>query len=297
MIGANFNHQFIDWAHDDIGEGFDHIGTLNTTVFTPNITIGLSDWWNITFSQTLGRRYMTWDIDEETLHHRSEGSDSDFDNAIGGYLGNSRILIRYLALNAGQGQGIRLFLGGGLTIPSKNTLTESPFYPSIGETQAHRHFSISQGVYNANFETQFFVKRMQNPVFIGGTFSTEIPLGKNEYGYKGSKLFDLSLSAFSKKINIIKGSIGCNLMIRHATEAYWNDDIAPNSESTLIVPGVGILWSLGFATLSVNIQHPVLINGRFGGGDGDPNEGIDTWQISIGMRRILDYYIPWLYWL
>ena len=40
MVGANFNYQFIDWAHDEITpEDFDHAGTLSATVFTPNITM------------------------------------------------------------------------------------------------------------------------------------------------------------------------------------------------------------------------------------------------------------------
>ena len=71
---------------------------------------------------------------------------------------------------------------------------------------------------------------------------------------------------------------------------------SPNSKSTIIIPGVGALWSLGFATLSVNVQKPIFIDGAFSGGDGNSNEKTDTWQISIGMRRILDYYIQWLYW-
>ena len=298
MVGANFNYQYIDWEHGDIGEGFDHEGTLSATIFSPNITIGLTDWWNITFSQVMGRRYMTWGVDSESIHHRNEGSESDFpDFAIGGYLGDSRILLRFLALNAGRGPGLRLFLGGGVGIPSKNTLTSDPFFLSNDEgIKPHRHFSMSEGIYKGIFETQFFVKRMQNPVFTGGTISFVLPLGESQYGYRGSRMVDLSLTAFSSKINLINGSIGGNLMIRNTSEAYWNGIAAPNSISTLIIPGIGTLWSLGFATLSVNLQYPIFIDGAFAGGDGDANENIDTWQVSIGMRRILDYYIPWLYW-
>ena len=298
MVGANFNYQFIDWEHGEIGEGFDHEGTLSATIFSPNITIGLTDWWNITFSQVMGRRDMTWGVDSESIHHRDEGSESDFpDFAIGGYLGDSRILLRFLALNAGRGPGLRLFLGGGVGIPSKNTLTSDPFFLSNDEgIKPHRHFSMSEGIYKGIFETQFFVKRMQNPVFTGGTFSVVLPLRESIYGYRGSRLVDLSLTAFSSKINIINGSIGGNLMIRNTSEAYWNDYPAPNSKSTLVIPGIGTLWSLGFATLSVNLQYPIFIDGAFAGGDGDTNENTDTWQVSIGMRRILDYTIPWLYW-
>ena len=298
MVGANFNYQFIDWQHGDIGEGFDHLGTLSATVFTPNITLGLTDWWNITFSQVMGRRYMTWGVDRITPHHRDEGSDSDFDNAIGGILGDSRIMLRFLAFNAGKGPGLRLFFGGGIGIPSKNQLKKSPFLknePGVPPPD-HRHFSMSEGIYKAIFETQFFVKRMKNPVFAGGTFSIEQPFEESEYGYKGSRLVDFSLTAFSKKIKLINGSIGGNIMVRNTSEAYWNRIEAPNSKSTIVIPGIGGLWSLGFATFSINVQKPIFIEGAFSGGDGDSNEKTDTLQISFGMRRILDYYIPWLYW-
>ena len=296
MVGANFNYQFIDWGHDKIpnsGEEFDHLGTLSAKIFTPNITIGITDWWNITFSQVFGRRVMTWDVkDNTTIHHRDEGSDTNFKNAVGGILGDSRLMLRFLALNAGKGPGLRLFLGGGIGIPSKNTLTSSPFLPLV----EHRHFSMSGGIYKAIFETQFFVKRTQNPVFAGGTFSIEQPLAESKYGYDGSRLVDVSLTAYSKKIKLINGSIGGNIMFRNTSEAYWNGTAAPNSKSTIIIPGVGALWSLGFATLSVNVQKPIFIDGAFSGGDGNSNGKTDTWQISIGMRRILDYYIQWLYW-
>ncbi len=301
MVGANFNYQFIDWAHADNPEdpeGFDHAGTLSATVFTPNITIGLTDWWNITFSQVIGKRVMTWGVkDRITIHHRDEGSDTDFINkngdiqANGGLLGDSRILVRFLALNAGKGSGLRLFLGGGIGIPSKNALTSSPFITDV----PHRHFSMSDGVYKGIFETQFYVKRMQNPVFIGGTFSVQVPLRKSQYGYTGSRLVDLTFTAFSKKVNLIKGSIGGNIMIRNTTESSWNGYIAPNSKSTMVIPGVGVIWNLGFAAISVNLQNPIFIDGAFSGGDGSSNEKTETWQVSIGIRRMLNYTIPWLY--
>jgi len=300
MVGANFNYQFIDWAHDEIAEeNFDHKGTLSAKVFTPNITIGLTDWWNITFSQVFGKRVMTWDVKDNTsIHHRDEGSDTDFINntgdiqANGGLLGDSRIMLRFLALNAGTGSGLRLFLGGGIGIPSRNTLTSSPFVFD----KEHRHFSMSEGIYKAIFETQFFVKRTKNPVFAGGTFSIEQPLVESDYGYKGSRLVDFSFTAYSKKIKILNGSIGGNIMVRNTSEAYWNGIESPNSKSTIVIPGIGGLWSLGFATLSVNVQKPIFIEGAFSGGDGGSNEKTDTIQISIGMRRILNYYIQWLYW-
>ena len=293
MVGTSFNYQFIDWAHDKIaGEDFEHKGTLSSTVITPTITVGLNDWWNITFIQVIGRRAMTWGVQDPSLHHRAEASDSKFVNAIGGILGDSRIMLRFLALNAGKGPGLRLFLGGGIGIPSKNILIESPFISDY----EHRHFSMSEGIYKAIFETQIFVKRMKNPVFAGGTFSIEQPLGESEYGYKGSRLIDFSLTAFSKKIKIINGSIGGNIMFRNTSESSWKGIDAPNSKSTIVIPGISGLWSLGFATLSVNLQKPIFIDGSVSGGEGDLKEKTDTWQVSLSMRKILEYTIPWLYW-
>ena len=267
MVGIDNNYQYIDWGHPEIdgedanyndGDG-DHLGTLSAKIVSPSITIGLNNYLNMTVSQVFGIRSMTWGKDWDSKHHREEDSSTDFENAVGGLLGDSRLMLRYLLLNDGAGPGIRLFFGAGLVIPSKNTLTSSPFFPSPEETESHRHFNMSEGVYKAVIEIQYFVKRKLNPVFIGGTLSIEQPLGESEYGYKASRMTDLSFTAFSKRINLIKASIGASIMVRHTTEGYWNDDDpAPNSESFLIIPGMGFLWNVGFGTLAVNLQKPIF---------------------------------------
>ena len=305
MVGTDINYQFIDWAHDEIeGEQEpnssefvgDHLGALSAYIVNPSITIGLSDFWNLTFSQVIGKRHMTWGNERETVHHRDESSDSDFeDQAIGGLLGDSRLIFRYLALNAGSGSGKRLFFGGGLVIPSKNTLTADPFQFGM-ENKNHRHFSMSEGVYKGVFETQYFIKRMTNPVFVGGTFSIEEPLGESEHGFKASRMIDLSFTAFTKKINLINGSMGASLMFRRTYEGFWNGEPAPNSESLLVTPGVGLLLNAKVGVLALNIQKPYFIDGSASGGNSASQEKTDVWQMSVSFRRILDYSIPWLYW-
>jgi hypothetical protein len=309
MVGADFNYQYIDWKHDPLkgsDESFEtdengdpvghHIGTLSAYVVNPSITIGLSDYWNFTFSQVIGKRQMTWGKDKESVHHREEGSDTDFENqAIGGLLGDSRLMFRYLAINAGSGSGKRLFFGGGLVIPSKNTLTANPFKLGIDNTN-HRHFSMSEGVYKGVFETQYFIKRMTNPVFVGGTFSIVEPLGESDHGFKASRMIDLSFTAFTKKINFINGSMGASLMFRHTSEGFWNDVPAPNSESLLVTPGVGLLLNTKVGVLALNLQKPFFINGGVSGENSASQEDTNVWQISVSFRRILDYSIPWLYW-
>ena len=85
---------------------------------------------------------MTWAGDTTTIHHRDEGTESNYNNAIGGYLGDTKFMLRYLVFNDGQGPGKRLFLGGGLILPSKNTLSSDPFFLNDKKKETdHRHLA------------------------------------------------------------------------------------------------------------------------------------------------------------
>ena len=297
MFGLDNNVQHIDWWHEALpgsGEGFAHEGTLTSTISNPTITIGLTNYWNMTLGVYVGQRTMDWTGDTTTIHHRDEGTESNFLNAIGGYLGDTKLLFRYLVFNDGQGPGRRFFLGGGLVLPSKNTLTSDPFFLNGEEQVDHRHFTISEGLYKGCFEVQFFKKQTKNPVFFGGTLSGEIPLSENKYGFKGSNIYDLSLTVFSKKISLINGSLGGSIITRHTTKAYWNGTTAPNSRATVLTVGLGGLWNLDIGSISVNVQKPFFIEGAFSGIEGELDQRVGTWQASISYRKLLDIVIPWL---
>ena len=298
MFGLDNVNQYIDWWHDALpgpGEGFDHEGTLTSVVFTPTLTIGLSNYWNFTLGQSIGNRIMTWDGDTTTIHHRDEGTNSDFKNAEGGMLGDTRFVFRYLAFNDGQGAGKRWFLGSGLVIPSKNALTSAPFFLSGEEKKAeHRHFSMSEGVYKGILEMQYFKKQMTNPVFMGGTIMAELPINKNTYGYKASQLYSLSLTVFSKLIPKIKGSLGGSMIAQHTTEAYWNGLAAPNSSATVITVGGGVLWNTTIGGVGVNIQKPFFMGGTFSGTESKVDQRVGAWQVSLSYRRLLNFMIPWI---
>ena len=297
MFGLDNSNQYIDWWHEalpDTGEGFDHEGTLTSVILSPTITIGLSNYWNFTLGQSIGNRTMTWDGDATTIHHRDEGTDEDYFNAIGGYLGDTKLMLRYLVFNDGQGPGKRLFLGGGFILPSKNSLSSDPFFLSGSEKTDHRHFALSEGIYKGCFEIQLFKKKMTNPVFMGGTIYVEKALAENDYGFKASDIYDLSLTAFSKKIPTIGGSLGANIITRHTTKAYWNQFEAPNSRATVVTVGFGGLWDLAVGGVSLNIQKPFFIKGAFSGIEGEQGQRVDVWQVSLSYRRLLDFVIPWL---
>lgn len=297
MITFDNINQYIDWWHEILpgsGENFDHKGTLSSVVFSPGLTIGLTNYWNLSISQVIGTRYMTWEGDTSTIHHRDEGSHSDFLNAVGGLLGDSRLVFRYLLYNDGQGAGKRLFIGGGVVLPSKNTITSDPFFLKGEEKTNHRHFSMSEGAYKVVVESQYYKKRLTNPVFIGGSITIEAPLSTNGYGYKASNLYDISLTALTKEIPKLSMSISFGFTTRHSTKAYWNDIPTPNSRSTTLTPSFGFIWNLKNGGLSLGLQKPFFLDGRFSGIEGDVNQKVSAYQISLSYRRTLDYIIPWL---
>ena len=298
MFNLDNANQHIDWWHEAVpgsGEGFDHEGTLTTLMLSPAITIGLSNYWNMTITQVLGNRIMTWDGDTTTVHHRDENSLSDFINATGGLIGDTRLMFRYLLYNDGQGSGRRLFFGGGLVFPSKNTITSDPFFLNGEDKTKHRHFSISEGVQKGVLELQYYKKRTTTPVFIGGSITMETPLSENEYGYRASQLYDANITALTKKISKIGASVGGNLSIRQTTQSYWNQKPSPNSKATIFSPGISFLWNIKMGGLALGIQKPIFI---YGGMSGTESENLDqemnAWQITLSYRRVLDFIIPWL---
>ena len=306
MFTSDYIYQSIDWEHSPIGnEPFEHFGLLNSNILNIGLTIGLNDYWNVSLSQLLVERCMDWEAPHDSDHHRTECSSSDFDNSKGGYLGDTRFNFKYLLTNQGKGPGNRVFIGGGLVIPSKNVLTESPFLTFVDETLNeqyfdHRHFALSDGSYKIFTDFQFFKKRMKMPVFWGTTFSYEYPLNESKYGFYPSKVYDLSFMALSGPVNIktdfIKiSSIGLNFSIKHTTESKWDDIIAPNSKSTTYIPGLSVLFMSKIGTFGVNIQKPYMDNLATNDG-GAVEQDAEIWQFSISYRKILDKYIDKLYW-
>ena len=298
MLSLDNINQYIDWWHEALPnsqETFDHNGLMGSIIFSPSITVGLTNYWNLTATQSFGTRIMSWKGDSTTIHHRNETSVSGFRNAIGGYLGDAKLMLRYLVFNDGQGNGRRFFIGSGLIVPSKNTLTSDPFFLSGEEKDDHRHFSMSEGVFKALFELQYFKKNIKNPVFIGGSLSASMPLSKNGYGYEGSNELVVGFNVLFKEIIKARLSPAINLSLRYIGQAYWNDIEAPNSEALILKPGLSFSRVVGSGVLGVAVLKPLFIEGEFSGAD---IEGLDSkisaYQMTISFRMILDYTIPWL---
>ena len=303
MLSTNYNLQYIDWSHEQIlGENFKHDGNLITNLISPTITIGLSDYLNISYQQVLGIRSMDWYGSQESEHHRDEHSLSDFLNARGSIFGDANIKVKYLLANTGALSGSRIFLGAGLTIPSNSVLTSNPFEQSIDGTalNEHRHFSLSEGVYKSNFELQYYIKQTKNkkflPSFYGITYNYINPISENEYGYLpgntnsiiGSVLFATKLkNKWSPK------GLSFGLMYAKTDKAYWNNTYAPYSDTEVIIPTIGLIFNnMDYGSFSLNLKFNIN-NGAIP--ETAPDSEVSVIELSIGYRKTLDYVIPWLY--
>lgn len=324
MVFADVSYQHFDWWHDlvpgaiatnGVPEDFEHVGLFNNKSVNVGFSLGINDYWNVTISQLFSKRCMEWEgpVDEFgnslTVHHRTECSsegffDGDKTIAYGGYSGDARINFRYLLSNQGKGPGNRLFFGFGLDIPSDNVITESPWKKTNGEYTPHRHFYLSDGAYKANFEIQFYKKRMSFPVFWGGTFSIKFPLNESKFGFTPSNNYQLNLIGMSgsKSFQSIKfgdyslSSIGFSLILIHNSRSSWEDlGNTPNSKSSMYIPGISILIGSknggGFGlTLSRGYQYYSQDQ------QSDIKETNDTYSISLNYRKVLDPVIEKLYW-
>ena len=286
-----------DWEHEQIDENepFDHKGDLLSYTFSPTLSIGINNYWMFSLTQHFGYRGMGWQVNENSMHHRTENSTTDFINAIGGILGDTHLKLRYLVLNTGSMEGYRFFLGYGLIKPSKNTLTSDPFFLDGTEIDEHRHFKISDGAYKSIYEIQLYKKQPYNPIFYGFSIKTILPMEVNKYGFKPSKYYEFSFTMLSSKINSINGSIGFNFSLLNTTESYWNDIQSPNSKSTMLVTGFSFTKNLSKSSFIIGIQKPFFLEGTLAStNEGDFKQYVNAIQLSIGYRRILNISIPFL---
>ena len=268
------------------GEPFKHSGLLNTYLIRPSIIYGVSDKFNIMASTAIGMRSMIWTGSKTSVHHRTESTLTDFKNAEPGMLGDTQLLIRYLAKNDGLGEGSRVILGGGLSVPSKSQLTADPFFLNGEEKGEHRHFSMSSGTYKYVLESQIFFKQPANPVFYGGFITFERALKESEHGYLPPSLLNASLSTTFKRFDAMDSSIGYGLGLLQSGKGYWNGKEEPNSESLSLIPSVSFLVNSRFGALSFNLQKPVFIKGVFITNEGDIKQGSNIWQFAISLRKV-----------
>ena len=301
MGSIDSSYELLDWSHSPVSnENYSHFGTLTSYVLNPSLTIGLSDYLNLTISKTIGTRIMNYEEVSgvnPTPHHRDEGTDTDFlDQANGGLLGDTRLLLRYLILNDGM-KGTRFFIGTGLTIPSQARLTKSPFIKNNDDSyDDHRHFAMSEGNYQWMGELQFFRKLSPPVIFWGISTSFSYPIAENNEGFLAPVKVDLSFTLLTKKIKLINASLGMYIQYKYSGHSAWNGLKDKNSEGKVFTPGFGIIWTtknkLG---LAINFLYPNLLeNYNLSAIESNVDSNVNSFQISMGIRKTFDYSIKFL---
>ena len=71
MLFGDYSSQTFDWWHAEVpdayivgtdqNENFEHNGLLENKILNLGFTLGLSDYWNLSLTQMLSERCMTWD--------------------------------------------------------------------------------------------------------------------------------------------------------------------------------------------------------------------------------------------
>ena len=322
MLNIDASYQYIIWSHDELlYEPFIHEGSLITYMLDPKITVGINEFFNITFSQQIGVRQMMWKTKELSIHHRTENTLTDYVKpngdlqARGSILGDSKFSIKYLHKDAGIKDGFRIYYGLGFIIPSKSILLADPFvFPddendisawNSGEYN-HRHFSLSSGVYKASIETQIFYKQSLNPMFFGSVVNVDIPLSENKYDFSSGLNYSIASTMVWKrnnynenKFNVLPLGFVFGFSYVAFEESSWNNIPIPNSKSTLIIPSIGGVFPTNQGAISISIRKPIFIEGKsiMAGNNVSPdvlNNKTDVYEISFGYRRNLGYMIPWL---
>ena len=185
-----------------------------------------------------------------------------------------------------MGEGLRVILGGGLSVPSKSVLTSDPFFLNGEEKTDHRHFSLSTGSYKYIIESQLFIKRPANPVFYGGFVIYEHPVSENEHNYLPPPLLNISLSATFKRFDKWDSSVGYGAGILQSGNGYWNGIREPNSKSLSIAPTISYLVNSSGGAFAFNISKPFFFEGSFSSNEGDIGQGSNIWQFTVSFRKI-----------
>ena len=250
-----------------------HEGSLNSNIGEMNFNYGFSENWNIETSLNFGIRGMDF-IGKENDHHRDESKTG---------LGDIRLTLRYLSSNISFGPGTRLFFGGGVVIPSDNTVKKNPFKKPL---EKHTHFDISEGAFKLVGEIQYF-KRDTLPIVMGGILRYSSALTENDYSFIPGYQLDAVAMFYWQTKQIFKGIPQFSLIGQKRGVDHWEGDVAPNSGGFILQGAAGLMWNLGQQHFTLSVRVPLyqalnMVN------EGSPvDNDADMWGFSVSYRTVL----------
>ncbi|HCN23837.1 MAG TPA: hypothetical protein DIS65_00510 [Candidatus Marinimicrobia bacterium] len=275
LVGSNFSSQFINWRHGPLPDDTTgaHDGNLNSNIGDFSLNYGLSENWNIETTMSFGIRGMDY-FGRKTDHHRDESKTG---------LGDIGLTLRYISSNISFGPGTRLFFGGGVIIPSNNTVKKNPFKIPIKE---HTHFDISEGAFKLVGEIQYF-KRDTLPIVMGGILRYSSALTENDYSFIPGYQLDAVAMFYWQTKQIFKGIPQFSLIGQKKGVDHWEGDVAPNSGGFILQGAAGLMWNLGQQHFTLSVRVPLyqalnMVN------EGSPvDNDADMWGFSFSYRTVL----------
>jgi len=238
-----------------------------------NFNYGLSENWNIETNLSFGIRGMDF-IGEENNHHRDESKAG---------LGDIGLTLRYISSNISFGPGTRLFFGGGVIIPSNNTVKKNPFKIPIKE---HTHFDISEGAFKLVGEIQYF-KRDTLPIVMGGILKYSSALTENDYSFIPGYQLDAVAMFYWQTKQIFKGIPQFSLIGQKRGVDHWEGDVAPNSGGLLVIGAAGLMWNLDPHHFTFLIRMPIYQKLNMVQEESSIKNHADMWGFSFSYRTVL----------
>ena len=277
LIGSNFSSQFINWGHGPLPDDTTgaHDGNLNSNIGDFSLNYGLSENWNIETTMSFGIREMDY-FGRKTDHHRDESKTG---------LGDIGLTLRYISSNISFGPGTRLFFGGGVIIPSNNTVKKNPFKIPIKE---HTHFDISEGAFKLVGEIQYF-KRDTLPIVMGGILKYSSALTENDYSFMPGYQLDAVAMFYWQTKQIFKGIPQFSLIGQKRGVDYWDGVSAPNSGGFILQGTAGLMWVLDSHHFTVSFRKPIYQKLNMVQEESSTENHADMWGFSFSYRTVLSF--------
>ena len=275
LIGSNFSSQFINWGHGPLPDDTTgaHDGNLNSNIGDFSLNYGLSENWNIETTMSFGIREMDY-FGRKTDHHRDESKTG---------LGDIGLTLRYISSNISFGPGTRLFFGGGVIIPSNNTVKKNPFKIPIKE---HTHFDISEGAFKLVGEIQYF-KRDTLPIVKGGILKYSSALTENNYSFMPGYQLDAVAMFYWQTKQIFKGIPQFSLIGQKRGVDHWEGDVTPNSGGLLVIGAAGLMCNLDPHHFTFSFRMPIYQKLNMVQEESSIKNHADMWGFSFSYRTVL----------
>ena len=74
-------------------------------------------------------------------------------------------------------------------------------------------------------------------------------------------------------------------------KSFWDNQLAPNSESEMLIPSIGVIWNhKDYGSFSLNVKY----NDNTNISESSIKNKASMFELSFGYRKTLNYTIPWL---